>query len=685
MPWFYNWRRRNYRRPWYRRRRPRQIIRRRRFPRRRRVRYIPQKLKRITIKQWQPPTIKKCHIKGMINLIYYNELRIPWNSTMYELSTVPEKNPGGGGFCVMQFNLDNLYSMHQHCSNWWTASNDNLPLCRYIRCKIKCYQSAYVDYIVKYSTALPGRSNKLTYPACQPSMLLMSNQKVIVPSKETRKLRKPYKVINISPPAQFNSGWYFQKDISKIPLVTIHAATCSLDHYYTGTDWDSNNITITCLNTDQINNRNFKNEGLTTTTPWPYKIQGTVKYYYWFYRGPKEPPTDTKQIEVKYLIPLQQCTEYKLGSDYDEAKAHHNVENVLTYTQKISTFTGNPFMKEYIEEPNNWFFSTTSAQGFATAWNTEGNNENAKVDQLPIGTTKMQLTKLDDSIIWHIRYNPLNDSGQSTKMYLLKLNRNGLQDWDEPDNDDYILEGFPMWLNIYGFVDFQIKLGAFHNINTDYILCIKNHETKPRINKVIIPLNDSFTKDKSPYLDYLHPADALKWHPQLDYQRDEINNIAKCGPGTPKIGDRQSDEVKIKYDFYFKWGGSPAKMITVDNPIEQAIYPIPRNLNETTTLQGPAQSFESLLYSFDERYNQLTQTAIDRITKDWSTKEILHSITEPTREVPVQQTLETQIQQATTSKETEETLQQLLLQQRLLQRQLKHRITQLLQKIQNLE
>lgn len=602
---------------------------------------------------------------------------------MYESSIVPEKNPGGGGFCVMQFTLDNLFYMHQQCTNWWTSSNDNLPLARYMYCKLKCYQSAFVDYVVKYSTTLPGKSNKLTYPACQPSMLLMSNNKVIVPSKATKTIKKGYKMIKIYPPAQFQSGWYFQKDLSKIPLLTLHASTCSLDHYYTGTDWDSNNITITCLNVDQINNRNFKMIGQTTTTPWPYKVLGTVSFYYWYYNDPN-PPTTTANFKLKYLIPLQQCTTWYLGSDYDEAHNRKGEASVQSYLGQYSKYWGNPFMKEYINEPENWYYSTTSATGLKTAWQTT-HKEDQTVHETMIGATAFSLTKLDDSIIWKIRYNPLKDDGKSTQMYLLKLNQPNLLNWDSPDDDDYMLTGFPMWLNIYGFVDFQKKLNTYISIDTDYILCIQNHTTHPRINKVIIPLNTSFTQDCSPYLTYVHPADQLKWHPQLQYQIDQINNIAKCGPGTPKLGTRESDEVKIKYDFFFKWGGSPAKMITVDNPIEQAIYPIPRNLNEPTTLQGPAQAFETLLYSFDERYNQLTQTAIDRITKDWSTKELLSSITETTREAPVQQTLETQIQQATTSKETEETLQQLLLQQRILQRQLKLRITQMMNKIQNLE
>ncbi len=152
MPWYRNYYKRRWRRPRFRRWRFGKIIRRRyRYPRTRVRKY--KKLKRLTLKTWQPHQIRKCYIKGLYCLVYINSKRLSWNSVMYEDSTVPEFLPGGGGFAVMKFTLFNLYDMHEKCENWWTNSNDNLPLCRYLGCRLKMYQSEFVDYVLNYSNS----------------------------------------------------------------------------------------------------------------------------------------------------------------------------------------------------------------------------------------------------------------------------------------------------------------------------------------------------------------------------------------------------------------------------------------------------------------------------------------------------------------------------------------------------
>lgn len=592
---------------------------------------------------------------------------------MYENSIVPATHPGGGGFCVMKFTLENLYDLHEYCYNWWTNSNDNLPLCRYMGLKLKCYQSENVDWVIKYSTQLPGTSNKLTYPACHPSMLLMSSNKVIIPSKKTQKLRKPYKIIKIHPPAQFTSQWYFQQDIAKKTLVTIHASMCSLDHYYLGTDWDSNNITIKTLNTELIQNKNFTK----VDTSWPYKKHGTYNQYFWYYRGTQN-PNNSQEFLLKQLIPLQQTKWFSAGRDLEEHLQKGGTKE--TYQTNYYNYWGNPFIQEYIDTPDAWYTSIYSAETVMNIWKTKTTNfENTKVKEITItGSTTFSLTHLNEPIVWTTRYNPLKDNGQSTEMYLLPTNKDQ-PGWERPPDDKLILTGFPLWLNIFGFVDFQKRLNTYIDIDTTYVLCFKNTTTIPKITKTFVVLDDNFLSDKSPYSTKVEPSDSTKWYPQLQYQTNSINNIAKCGPGIPKIGNRQSEEAKIKYDFYFKWGGAPPKMITVDNPLNQEIFPIPRNEHETPSLQGPTQAFETLLYTFDQRNYQLTKQAIERITKDWGTKELMSSITDSTRTPEAHQTLQTLLQQAQTQeKEKTEILQQLQ-QQRVEQQQLQLRILNLIQ------
>ncbi len=92
---------------------------------------------------------------------------------MYESSWVPAHLSNGGGFSVVQFTLENLYTQHEHLRNYWTKTNTNLPLFRYTYCRLKLYQSKYVDYLLKPQNHYPMTSQQLTYTATQPSLMIM--------------------------------------------------------------------------------------------------------------------------------------------------------------------------------------------------------------------------------------------------------------------------------------------------------------------------------------------------------------------------------------------------------------------------------------------------------------------------------------------------------------------------------
>ncbi len=105
---------------------------------------------------------------------------------MYEQSIVPQHMPGGGGFSVMKQSLESMYEYHQLCTNWWTNSNENLPLCRYTGTTLYLYYSENIDYAFRYQTDYPMNSGKLTYCSLQPSIMMMMHDTILMPSKRTR-------------------------------------------------------------------------------------------------------------------------------------------------------------------------------------------------------------------------------------------------------------------------------------------------------------------------------------------------------------------------------------------------------------------------------------------------------------------------------------------------------------------
>lgn len=588
---------------------------------------------------------------------------------MYEMSIVPEGHPACGGFSVVQLTLENLYSLFERCTNWWTQSNENLPLCRFLGTKVSFYQSKLIDYCCRYTNYWPGKSNKLTYPSCQPGIITMAKNKIIVPSRQTKPWRKPYKSIFIKPPQQLTTGWYFQQDLCTKPLVTFHTAAISLQEYYTNTEWDNTNITITHLNTQQITNTNF------TLSQYPYRMEGTIRMYFYKHTNPdKEVMKDT----ISNLVPLTNTVHWTNGSSYTEAKLQNYVHDFNTYKSTFTKYTGNPFTSHNLQEQYAWYTSPTNPTDLFTVATL---TENTTLESINIpGHNKFMLTKWQEQAVLKSRYNPLRDDGKSTIMYLVPNNKNNTN-WEAPTNEDLILSGFPLPINIWGFTDFQKKLNKLQSIDTDHILVFKNTTTNPIRNFPFVILDDDYLHDKSPYQSTVHPDDAKKWYPQLQYQTKSMNTIAQCGYGTPKLPNETSDQVKIKYQFYFKWGGAPAKMVTVDNPLQQPVYPIPRNEQQTTSLQSPASAFETTLYTFDERYNNITGRALERIKKDWLFTETFPSITATSREVPIQETHQAQ-DQATTSKESEEELQQQLFLHKQQQLELRLRILKLMQAMQ---
>nr|UGV34857.1 MAG: ORF1 [TTV-like mini virus] len=670
MPWkWYNYYNRRRWRPRRRRRfwtwRPRKTFFRTRYRRRHWVRKYPKKLRKITVKEYQPQTIKKCRIKGLMCLVFFNKKRLANNSVMYEDSTVPKHLPGGGGFSVMRFSLESLYTSHLLCRNWWTVSNEDLPLCRYTGCKFRFYQSDNVDYCVRYQISYPMMSNKLTYASCHPSIMLMMKNTIIVPSKKTRPRKKPYKTKTFRPPSQLQTKWYFQQDLNKTPLILLQTCACSLEHYYISTNWESVNITIKHLNNKVFKNQNF---ATVTTTGYPISIEGTVNTYLYYTRTVTH---DLDKVQIGDVVPLTQTKYYRAGQSANELHITHS-----QYKEQLNQHTGNPFTNEYLTNPDGLFTSPKDPATFFLQFTNT-------TDKLETKKTILNYNLLQHPLILETRYNPNKDQGLHNKAYVLPVNKPGVN-WTPPNDEDLIIEGFPIWLLIFGFLDYIKKTQKLINVDEKHVLCIQTSNTNPKWDQPIIPLSYTFEEGHSPYSKVLNPYDTDKWYPQIQYQEEAINDIIKCGPGTAKIGDRLSEEIKCEYQFYWKWGGHPPKMLTIDNPAQQGTYPIPRNSITSNSLQNPATPPEYFLYSFDERQGLLTKTAAKRIKKDWGSKDYVSDFTESTKEVPMQ-TLQTSSDETSDSEKEEETLLEQLQRQQQHQKQLKRRILRLMQKNPNLE
>nr|UGV35910.1 MAG: ORF1 [TTV-like mini virus] len=661
MPFYYRPRRSYYwnRRNWNRRARPRRRFRRRIYRRRVRQNY---KLKTIKLKEWQPPTIRKCCIKGKECLVYFSPQRLHFNSVMYQDSITPDHWPGGGGFSVLKFSLASLYESHMRCRNWWTNTNEDLPLCRYLGCKMLFYQCDDIDYTVKVQNVLPAESNKYTYPSCQPSMMLMSSHKHIIPSRQNKKKRKPYYTVKIPPPSQYTNKWYFQKDLNEMPLVVLHTSVVSLNNYFVKPNELSNNCTFNILNTEAIQNRNFKNNAQS----WAYKLVGGTVGYYMYWAETEPPPENGDDIQIGDLVPLTNPLTQTHGYAWNSHPFPDKPNQFSDYIkiENFKKYWGNPFDPHIIDTADQIYITTTSPEALAEKMKNKGPETKWK----DIHDNRPQtLTKFGSEIVFQLQYNPNKDDGVDNYFYLLS-NKEG-HGWEEPLDENLVLKGFPLWIGLYGLIDWTQKIKKLVNVETDAVVVFKTKKTFRPYHFPIVPLSTSFKQGRSPYEQDSLNVDKLMWYPMTQYQVEEINKIVQTGPGTPYT-TAKSENVQMFYKFYFKWGGAPAKVINVENPSNQICYPIPRNEHETTSLQNPAQAPETVLCSFDYRHGDITRPALQRISHDWSTKTIFDSITEPEKRQLLQKALqnlkESEQEEQAQEKKIQHQLKQLKLQQQYL-------------------
>nr|UHK04624.1 MAG: ORF1 [Torque teno midi virus] len=244
MPFWWNRRRRYYlgpkrrrfrrtytRKPrWRPRRRRRRYRTSKRRYRRRRKPKVRRKKKAIVIKQWQPDSITLCKIKGLQTLILGAEgkQRVCYTNVIKEWT--PPKNPGGGGFAVQIYSLGYLYEQYKFRFNIWTKTNILKDLVRYLRCSFTFYRHPETDFIVAYERQPPFDINPFTYPYTHPvSLLLNKHKRIILSTKSKPNGRRKHK-INIKPPKQMLSKWFFMDQFSDVPLCLIKGAACNFNY-----------------------------------------------------------------------------------------------------------------------------------------------------------------------------------------------------------------------------------------------------------------------------------------------------------------------------------------------------------------------------------------------------------------------------------------------------------------------
>lgn len=619
------WRRpfkRRRRRNWFYRRGIRQTLfrrnRRRRYRRKRfkvkRLKFKKRKL--LKLKQWQPESIRKCKIVGVKCLFQGSSFRAYHNYTEYIYSTVPVKQPGGGGWALLVFSLSSLYEDYDHLKNIWTQTNDSLPLVRYTGCSFKFYQTQDTDYIVTYDTCWPMVATPHTHADSSPSRMILKRHKIVIPSRNTKQRRKPYKKVKIKPPSQMVNKWYFQQDICNTPLVMLTATAVSLTTPFANTKALSNNLTVLSLNTFIFQNPNFEHYPLTTGYS-PKILQGKSMYLY-ATTTPK-PTSITNDNFKKWLLTLT-----FLGNPR-ENKPGTPITNVNNY-KNDSTSWGNPFFHRYLEagDPEDYNSSYLIYISSCTILNIIEYLKNATH---PSDVSLTNFQTIIGPIIYTLRYNPDRDTGLN-KAYVLKTY--GPITLDEPEDEDFILEGFPLYNLLWGWPDFLKKLKKINDLDRHTTLLIKSEHFNEKTLKIIWPIDETFIHGNDPFQHNLHEQyqtdnyNKQNWFPKIQFQDETLNNIATSGPSSPNTTNYLQSF--CRYIFYFKFGGCPKQLPKALNPCLQSKWPTPDYQCGGITIQNPNRPPQTELYTWDWDKDFIKEQAISRIQTYTTTDEPLISL-----------------------------------------------------------
>lgn len=582
------------------------------------------------------------------------------NLTQWLFSKTPEKVPGGGGFAIYQFTLGGLYELHDKVMNWWTKSNCTLPLIRYNGCKITLYATQNYDYVFRYTRCYPMKSTNLMYMSAQPSMMMMNLHTIFMPCKQNTKYRKEKKTIRIPPPDQMTTKWYFQHDLVNIPLLATITSGASFDRYYTSAESISTSIGFIVLNTQIFKFHNFQNFPTTGYIP-------KEQTYLWACIQPSIPDFQkTKLGDLIYLGnpgPLEEGTKLR---EVIKTFSHTQKDDWNNYFSQ-KKYWGNPFIPQYFDQQVLVLYSSKSP--------TELKQMYTSLDD-EISTNFQVFT---DPFYWNCRYNPLDDTGKDSEVYLVP-NIRDQRDWEPLNNKNLIQTGYPQWLMHFGWWDWQKQQSEVQQLEINYISVFKSPFVTPKLPYYVV-LDHNFLTHTSPWHSEgeLTKSDRQHFYPKGMFQLLTLNNIGSCGPGTIKLPGSNSGEAHFKYKFYFKLGGCPAPMEKICDPSDQPIYPIPNNELRTNSLQNPETPPEYFLYNFDQRQGQITEKAAQRMLTDWPTKESTFSTTGT--KLLLQGTTHERVStsdETSSSEEEETTLQEQLNIQRRKQRKLKLKILQLL-------
>lgn len=219
------------------------------------------------------------------------------------------------------------------------------------------------------------------------------------------------------------------------------------------------------------------------------------------------------------------------------------------------------------------------------------------------------------------RYQPNRDTGDGNVIFLESVVSKTI---DIPSNKNYKYENLPLWIALYGWVDWCQKFFKGDNIHDNYSLCFRSKFVYPIDHKtpattLLLPLSSYFMKGQNEYNYPLLQYEADHWAPTIRHQQTLINDFCMAAPYS-SLPSGKSADLPIKYKFYFKWGGTVVHLQNVNDPENQPVYPMPTEELQRIQVKDPStQDSQAEFHKWHYRRGSLTTRAIKRALQDTET------------------------------------------------------------------
>nr|UHM26338.1 MAG: ORF1 [Torque teno midi virus] len=219
------------------------------------------------------------------------------------------------------------------------------------------------------------------------------------------------------------------------------------------------------------------------------------------------------------------------------------------------------------------------------------------------------------------RYQPNRDTGDGNVIFLESVVTPTI---DIPSNKNYKYENLPLWILMFGWIDWCQKFFKGDNIHDNYALCLRSKFLYPIDHKtpattLLLPLSSYFMKGQNEYNYPLLEYESANWYPSIRHQQTLINDFCMSAPYS-SLPSGKSADLPIKYKFYLKWGGTVVHPQSVNDPENQPVYPMPTEELQRIQVKDPStQDSQAEFHKWHYRRGSLTARAIKRALQDSET------------------------------------------------------------------